>query len=137
MAQEENPFWLNSQESKEGADSENVPDIEDFLSARLQFLFFASSVLHLQCLFPAPLHSFLFCFLIFCLFPLSSCYSQSLQEHSRANPHLPCSLHLPAPGPLPVLFSFRNQIFSSHEFLIPIRNFLISCACLIKKTIVY
>lgn len=58
MAQEENLSWLNSQESKEGADPGSVPDVEDFLPARLQLLLFTSSVLYLQCLSPAPIHSF-------------------------------------------------------------------------------
>lgn len=109
MAQKENPSWLNSQEIKEGPDPENVPDTEDFLFARLQLLLFSSSVLYLQCLSPAPLLVFLLCyFLVFSVFPLSNCYSLLPQEHSRANPHLPCSLHLPAPRSLPVLFSFHK-----------------------------
>lgn len=134
--QEENPSWLSSQESKEGADPENVPDIEDFWSARPQLLLFTSSVLYLQ---PAPLHSFFFCAtsFVFSVFPLSNCFSSLPQEHSRANPHLPCSLPLPASGYLPGLFSFHNQIFSSHEFLIPIRNFPIPCAGVFEKTVVY
>ena len=56
MAQEETPSWLNyqercgrSQESKEGADPEAVPSIEDSSSVRLQLLLFTASVLYLQC----------------------------------------------------------------------------------------
>lgn len=62
MAQKENSSWFNSQESKEGADPENVPDTEHLLFAKLQLLFFTSSVLYLQCLSPAPLLVFLPCF---------------------------------------------------------------------------
>lgn len=138
MAQEENSSWLNSQENEEGAAPENVPDIEDFLCARLQLLYFASSILYLQRLSPAPLHSFFFCFTS--LFSAFSFYPPAILSYCRSTPgptHISHSLHLPAPGSLPVLFSFYNQIFSRHEFLIPVRNFLISCAGLIEKTAVY
>lgn len=38
LAQEENPSWFSSQESKEGADPENIPGTEDFLSTSPQLL---------------------------------------------------------------------------------------------------
>lgn len=99
------------------------------------YLFCSVLTVSLPC---SPTLFFLLCYLlVFSIFPLSNCYSSLPQEHSRANPHLPCSLHLPAPRYLPGLFSFHNQIFSSHEFLIPIKNFLISCVGLIEKTVVY
>lgn len=86
MAQEENLSWLNSQESKEGADAENVPDIEDVISSRLQLLLFTSSVLYLQCLSPALLHSFFFhatsLFLAFSLYPTA------IPSHHRSTPGL-------------------------------------------------
>lgn len=75
MAQKENPSWLNSQESKEGADPENIPYTEDFLFARLQLLFFTSSVLYLQSLSSAPLLFFLCSTSFgFSVFLLSNCY---------------------------------------------------------------
>lgn len=86
MPQEENPSWLSSQESKEGADAENVSGTEDFLSARPQLLLFTSSVLYLQCHSPAPLHSFSFC--ATCLFLAFSLYPTAILHYHRSTPGL-------------------------------------------------
>lgn len=84
MAQEEKSSWLNSQESKEGADPENVPDIEDFLSARLQFLFFASSVYtySVSPLLPYTVFCSASSFFAFSLYPAA------IPSHCRSTPGL-------------------------------------------------
>lgn len=138
MAQEENLSWLNSQESKEGADPGSVPDVEDFLPARLQLLLFTSSVLYLQCLSPAPIHSFFFCATSLVL--AFSLYPAAIPSHHRNTPGLTHISHVVSTclhqGPFWCSLAFTIRFFPNHEFLIPIRNFLIPCAALIEKTVV-
>lgn len=93
MAQEESPSWLNyqerydrSQESKEGADPEDVPNIEDYSSARLQLLLFTSSgSASTMFLSPTPVHSLFFRgpFLIL----VFSLHATAIASHHRSYMH--------------------------------------------------
>lgn len=95
MAQEETPSWLNyqerygrSQESKEGADPEAVPNIEDYSSARLQLLLFTSSgSASTMFLSPTPVHSLFFrgpfLILVFSLHATAIASHQPSHMHSQ------------------------------------------------------
>lgn len=79
MAQKENPSWFNSQESKEGADPENVPDTEDLLFTKLQLFFFYLLCSVLTVSLPCSLTGFSFLFLVFSLYPTAiPCYHRSI-----------------------------------------------------------
>lgn len=146
---EETPSWLNYQErcgrSQESKTQKLSPTLKTLHLPDSSSCFLPPLCCVYNVPFPHSCEQFFltWAFLDFSILPLSHRYCQSPQEpHALPGlkPHLPRSLHLPemaAPVSLLMLFSFHNQVFSNHGFLVQILDFLVLCAGLIERKFLY